>query len=141
MTDAAFRFVRTAALGFVAALGSASAHAGDHKLVVSAVILARDTCRIGSDQAQLAFKPDASSPAIATASMSASLHCSGTARATTVRIRSDGGLNGGAGLDATARVARGVARTLKVGAVTAAGALREGASAGDEDTVVLTIEP
>lgn len=99
MTDAAFRFARAAALaalGFVAALGSAPARAGEHKVAVSAVILARDTCRIGSDQARLAFKADAASPAIATASLSASLHCSGTARATTVRIRTDRGLNASA---------------------------------------------
>lgn len=165
MTDAAFRFARTAALtaalALVTALGSAPASAGDHKLVVSAVILARDTCRIGSDQAWLAFTADASSPALATASMNTSLQCSGTARATTVRVRSDGGLNGGGvtgprlrgvasqardlpyrlEVPGTASVARGVVRTLKVGAVTTAGALREGASGGYEDTVVLTIEP
>ena len=136
MTDSELRFARTVALmvalGLVAALGGAPAHAADQKLLVSAVILARDTCQIGGDLAQLAFTADASSATIATASTS--LRCSGTARATTVRISSDGA-------PATARVERGVLRTLEVGAVTTAAALGEGASGGGEDTVVLTIEP
>lgn len=122
MTDAAYRYARTAALtaalGFVVALGSAPARAGDHKLMVSAVILARGTCQIGSDQARLAFKAGASSPAIAAASLSASLHCSGTARATTVRIRSDRDLN-----------------------ASASDVVLKHASGTYEDTVVLTIEP
>lgn len=154
MTDTAFRFGRTAALmaalTFVAALGGAPAQAGDHNLVVSAVILARDTCRITSDQAGLVFKVAASSSALATASMNASLQCSGTAKATTVRIRSDGSLNGSGvtGLPyrlevpATVRVTRGVPRALKVGAVATADALRGGAAPeGYPDTVVVTIEP
>lgn len=60
--------------------------------------------------------------------MTTSLRCSGTARATTVRIRGDGGLNGGG---VTGPRLRGLAP----------GVLREGASGGYEDTVVLTIEP
>lgn len=100
MKDSASRFAWTtaliAALGCVAALGSAKARAGDHKLVVSAVILARDTCQVGSDPVALASAAGASSRMLPGASTSPLLRCRGNAGGGTIRVRSDADVKAGA---------------------------------------------